>query len=160
METKKALENKFSNEFFKALFDYHLTDPWFIGLKSISCDGDLPELKWADMQRINGFQLCESLPTPNSFLQIQESLKQVINFIDCKEKSEKLKLIENINVHRSYKILMQFKKYESLKKHWDYLEKIFKLVMAIDFSVLANVDASEVSYQKQLLYHEALQEII
>lgn len=160
METKKALENKFSNEFFKALIDYHLTDPWFIGLKSISCDGDLPELKWADMQRINGFQLCESLPTPNSFLQIQESLKQVINFIDCKEKSEKLKLIENINVHRSYKILMQFKKYESLKKHWDYLEKIFKLVMAIDFSVLANVDASEVSYQKQLLYHEALQEII
>ena len=49
---------------------------------------------------------------------------------------------------------------ESLKKHWDYLEKIFKLVMAIDFSVLANVDASEVSYQKQLLYHKALQEII
>tara|TARA_B100000214_G_scaffold262526_1_gene194032 strand:- start:338 stop:1354 length:1017 start_codon:yes stop_codon:yes gene_type:complete len=160
METKKALENKFSNEFFKALIDYHLTDPWFTGLKSISCDGDLPELKWADMQRINGFQLSESLPTPNSFLQIQESLKQVINFIDCKEKSEKLKLIENINVHRSYKILMQFNKYESLKEHWDYLEKIFKLVMAIDFSVLANVDASEVSHQKQLLYYEALQEII
>ena len=160
METKKALENKFSNEFFKALIDYHLTDPWFTGLKSISCDGDLPELKWADMQRINGFQLSESLPTPNSFLQIQESLKQVINFIDCKEKSEKLKLIENINVHRSYKILMQFNKYESLKEHWDYLEKIFKLVMAIDFSVLANIDASEVSHQKQLLYYEALQEII
>jgi len=160
METKKALENKFSNEFFKVLIDYHLTDPWFTGLKSISCDGDLPELKWADMQRINGFQLSESLPTPNSFLQIQESLKQVINFIDCKEKSEKLKLIENINVHRSYKILMQFNKYESLKEHWDYLEKIFKLVMAIDFSVLANVDASEVSHQKQLLYYEALQEII
>ena len=160
METKKALENKFSNEFFKALIDYHLTDPWFIDLKSISCDGDLPELKWADMQRINGFHLSESLPTPNSFLQIQESLKQVINFIDCKEKSEKLKLIENINVHRSYKILMQFKKYESLKEHWDYLEKIFKLVMTIDFSVLANVDASEVSHQKQLLYYEALQEII
>ena len=160
METKKALENKFSNEFFKALIDYHLTDPWFTGLKSISCDGDLPELKWADMQRINGFKLSESLPTPNSFIQIQESLKQVINFIDCKEKSEKLKLIENINVHRSYKILMQFNKYESLKEHWDYLEKIFKLVMAIDFSVLANVDASEVSHQKQLLYYEALQEII
>ena len=42
METKKALENKFSSEFFKAVIDYHLTDPWFAGLKSISCDGDLP----------------------------------------------------------------------------------------------------------------------
>jgi hypothetical protein len=40
------------------------------------------------------------------------------------------------------------------------LEKIFKLVMTIDFSALSNADASEVSYQKQLLYYEALQEII
>jgi hypothetical protein len=32
--------------------------------------------------------------------------------------------------------------------------------MAIDFSVLAGVNESEVSNQKQLLYHEALQEII
>ena len=160
METKKALENKFSNKFFKALIDYHLTDPWFIGLKSISCDGDLPSLKWADMQRINDFQLCASLPTPNSFLKIQETLKQVIDFVACKKKSEKLKLVEKINVHRNYEILMHFKQYESLREHWSYLEKIFKLVMTVDFSVLANVDTSEVSHQKQLLYYEALQESI
>ena len=63
-------------------------------------------------------------------------------------------------MHRNYEILIRFKKYESLKEHWSYLEKIFKLVMAIDFSVLSNVEASEVSHQKQLLYYEALQEII
>jgi len=120
----------------------------------------LPELKWADMQRINSFQLCESLPTPNSFLKIQESLKQVIDFVACKEKSEKLKLVEKINVRRNYELLMHFKKYQSLKGHWSYLENIFKLIMAIDFSVLTNIDASEVSHQKQLLYYEALQEII
>jgi tRNA nucleotidyltransferase/poly(A) polymerase len=160
METKKALENRFSEIFFKTVINYHLIDPWFKGLRSISCDGDLPELKWADMQRVNSFQLCALLPTPNSFLKIQESLKQVINFIACNNKSEKLKLVEKINVHRNHEILIQFKKYNSLKEHWDYLEKIFKLVMAIDFSVLANVDGSEVSYQKQLLYYEALQEII
>ena len=136
METNKALESKFSNKFFKALIDYHLTDPWFVGLKNISCDGDLPGLKWADMQRINNFQLCASLPSPNSFLKIQESLKQVIDFISLKDKSEKLKLVEKINVHRNYEILMHFKKYSSLNEHWDYLEKIFKLVMTIDFSAL------------------------
>ncbi|MDC0029884.1 tRNA nucleotidyl transferase [Pseudomonadota bacterium] len=160
METKKALENKFSSEFFKAVIDYHLTDPWFAGLKNISCDGDLPELKWADMQRINCFQLCASLPIPNSYIKVQEFLKQVINLIACKEKSEKLKLVEKINVRRNYEILMHFKQYQYLDKHQDYLEKIFKSVMSIDFSVLANFNESEVSNQKQLLYHEALQEII
>ena len=160
METKKALENKFSSEFFKAVIDYHLTDPWFAGLKNISCDGDLPELKWADMQRINCFQLCASLPIPNSYIKVQEFLKQVINLIACKEKSEKLKLVEKINVRRNYEILMHFKQYQYLNKHQDYLEKIFKSVMSIDFSVLANFNESEVSNQKQLLYHEALQEII
>ena len=160
METKKALENKFSSEFFKAVIDYHLTDPWFAGLKSISCDGDLPELKWADMQRINCFQLCASLSIPNSYIKFIESLKQVIDLIACKEKSEKLKLVEKINVRRNYEILMHFKQYQSLDEHQDYLEKIFKSVMAIDFSVLANLNESEVSNQKQLLYHEALQKII
>ena len=160
METKKALDNKFSNEFFKAVLDYHLTDPWFVGLKSISCDGNLPELKWADMQRINSFKLCSSLLTPNSFMKIQECLELVINFIACTNKAEKLKLVEKINVHRNHEILMHFIKYEFLKKHWEYLEKIFELIMAIDFSVLANVDGAEVSHQKQLLYYEALRETI
>ena len=160
METKKALENNFSDQFFKTLIRYHLTDPWFKNLKSVSCDGDLPELKWADMQRINQFQLCASLPVPNSFIKVLESLKQVINLVDCKNKSEKLGLVEKMQVPRNYQILMHCKQYESLNEHRDYLEKIFQSVMAIDFSVLAGVNESEVSNQKQLLYHEALQEII
>ena len=160
METKKALGNRFSSEFFNTLINLQLTDPWFTNLKNISCDGDLPELKWADMQRINSFQLCASLPTPNSFVKIQESLKQVIDFIASDKKSEKFRLIEEINVNRNYETLELFKKYEFLKEHWSYLDEIFKSIIEIDFSVLANVDASEVSHQKQLLYYEALQEVI
>ena len=89
-----------------------------------------------------------------------KSLKQVIDLISCKEKSEKLKLVEKINVRRNYEILMHFKQYQSLDDHQDYLEKIFKSVMEIDFSVLANLNESEVSNQKQLLYDEALKDII
>jgi tRNA nucleotidyltransferase/poly(A) polymerase len=160
METKKALENNFSDKFFKTLIKYHLTDPWFKNLKSVSCDGDLPELKWADMQRINCFQLSASLPIPNSYIKVIDSLKQVINFIESSNKSEKLRLLEKMNVRRNYEILMHCKQYESLNERQDYLEKIFKSVMAIDFSVLANLSESEVSNQKQLLYYEALHEII
>jgi tRNA nucleotidyltransferase (CCA-adding enzyme) len=160
METKKALENNCSDQFFKTLIQFHLTDPWFIDLKSVSCEGDLPELKWADMQRINCFQLCASLPVPNSYIKVLESLKQIINLIDSKNKLEKLRLVEKMNVRRNYEILTQFKQYGFLNEHQDYLEKLFQSVMAIDFSVMANVNESEVSNQKQLLYHEALQEII
>ena len=160
METKKALENNFSDKFFKTLIKYHLTDPWFKNLKSVSCNGDLPELKWADMQRINCFQLSASLPIPNSYIKVIDSLKLVINFIESSNKSEKLRLLEKMNVRRNYEILMHCKQYESLNEHQDYLEKIFKSVMAIDFSVLANLSESEVSNQKQLLYYEALHEII
>jgi tRNA nucleotidyltransferase/poly(A) polymerase len=160
METKKALENNFSDKFFKTLIKYHLTDPWFKNLKSVSCNGDLPELKWADMQRINCFQLSASLPIPNSYIKVIDSLKLVINFIESSNKSEKLRLLEKMNVRRNYEILMHCKQYESLNEHQDYLEKIFKSVMAIDFSVLANLSKSEVSNQKQLLYYEALHEII
>jgi len=160
METKKALENNFSDKFFKTLIKYHLTDPWFKNLKSVSCNGDLPELKWADMQRINCFQLSASLPIPNSYIKVIDSLKLVINFIESINKSEKLRLLEKMNVRRNYEILMHCKQYESLNEHQDYLEKIFKSVMAIDFSVLANLSESEVSNQKQLLYYEALHEII
>ena len=160
METKKALDSKFSEEFFKTIITYQLTDPWFKNLKNISCDGDLPELKWADMQRVNSFQLSELLPTPNSFQKMQESLKQVLDFIGCKNKTEKFKLIEKMNVHRNYETFLNIKKYDSLKEYLDYLEKIFESVMAIDFSSLSTINASEVSHEKQLLYYEALKEIL
>ena len=160
METKKALENRFSDEFFKTIINFRLTDPWFEKLKSVSCDGDLPELKWADMQRVNGFQLSELLPIPNSFQRIQESLKQVLDLIACKNKAEKFKLVEKMNVHRNSEIFIDIKKYECLKDQQDYLEKIFESIMAIDFSSLSSIDNSEVSNEKQLLYYEALNEIL
>ena len=160
METKKALENRFSDEFFKTIINYRLTDPWFKKLKSVSCEGDLPELKWADMQRVNTFQLSELLPIPNSFQKIQESLKQVLDLIACKNKAEKFKLVEKMNVHRNYEIFIDIRKYQCLKEHRDYLEKIFKSVMAIDFSSLSSIDGSEVPHKKQLLYYEALKEVL
>jgi len=43
---------------------------------------------------------------------------------------------------------------------WNYLDKIFQSVMDIDFSALSTIHGSEVSHQKQLLYYEALKEIL
>ena len=152
---QKALENKHSEEFFKAIKKYQLTTPWFEELKNISCDGDVPELKWADIQRVNGFQLSKLLPTPKIFQKTQESLKQVLDLIACENKKERFNLVEKMNIHRNYEIFQSIYAYSSIKEHQNYLDKIFQSVMDIDFSSLSTIRGSEVSHQKQLLYYEA-----
>ena len=119
-----------------------------------------PELKWADMQRANDFQLSELLPIPNSFKKTQDLLKQVLEFIQCDNTKGKLQLIEKINVHRNFQTLEKIKKYKCLKNDVSYLEKIFKSILEIDFSCLANIPVSKVSHKKQFLYHESLKGIL
>ena len=160
METKKALQNKYSDEFFKAVIDYQIINPWFKDLKRVSCDGELPELKWCDLQRVNDFKLFELMPIPNSFMATQKIFKQILDLVESKNIKYKLRLIEKINVHRNHEILLGIKRYKCLQEHKYYLEQIFESVMAINFSSLKKFHASEVSDKKQLLYHEALNGIL
>lgn len=159
METKKALENKHSEEFFNTIINHRLTNPWFEKLKNVSCDGSLPEFKWAEMQRVNSFQL-STLPVPKSFQKTQDLLKQTLDFIEHEKIEDKLKLVKKMNIHRNYQIFDGIKKYKCLKEHKDYLEKIFEAVMKINFSSLTSIQSSEVSHEKQLLYYDALKKIL
>ena len=160
IETKKALENKHSDRFFDAIIKYQLIDPWFKKLNQVSCDGSSPELKWADIQRINDFQLSDLLPIPNSFQKTQDLLRQVLDFFQSKKIQERLELIEKMNIHRNIEILEEIKNYKCLQNNKNYLEEIFKSVLEIDFSCLADIPASEVSQKKQFLYHETLKGIL
>ena len=160
METKKALENKHPEKFFEVIIKHKLTDPWFKKLNTVSCDGSSPELRWADIQRVNNFQLSDLLPIPNSFQKTQDLLRQVLDFFQCNNMQGKLKLIEKMNINRNFETLEEIKKYNCLRDHKSYLEKIFKSVLEIDFSCLANIPASEVSHKKQFLYHETLKGIL
>ena len=160
IETKKALENKHSDKFFNAIIKYQLIDPWFKKLNQVSCDGRSPELKWADIQRINDFQLSDLLPIPNSFQRTQDLLRQVLDFFQCNKIQERLELIEAMNIHRNIEILKEIKNYKCLQNKKSYLEEIFKSVLEIDFSCLADIPTSEVSQKKQFLYHETLKEVL
>jgi len=160
METKKALENKHPEKFFEVIIKHKLTDPWFKKLNTVSCDGSSPELRWADIQRVNNFQLSDLLPIPNSFQKTQDLLRQVLDFFQCNNMQGKLKLIEKMGINRNFETLEEIKKYNCFKDHKSYLEKIFKSVLEIDFSCLASIPASEVSQKKQFLYHETLKGIL
>ena len=117
METKKALQNKYSDEFFKSVIEYQIINPWFKDLKRVSCDGELPELKWCDLQRVNDFKLFELMPIPNSFMTTQKLFKQILDLVKSKNIKYKLRLIEKINVRRNYEILLGIKRYKCLQKH-------------------------------------------
>ena len=160
METKKALQNKYSDEFFKSVIEYQIINPWFKDLKRVSCDGELPEFKWCDLQRVNDFKLFKLMPIPNSFVATQKLLKQILDLVESENMKHKLRLIEKINVHRNHEILLGIKKYKCLQEHKNYLEQIFEAVMTINFSSLKKFHGSEVSDKKQLLYHEALNDIL
>ena len=160
METKKALQNKYSDEFFKSVIEYQIINPWFKDLKRVSCDGELPELKWCDLQRVNDFKLFELMPIPNSFMTTQKLFKQILDLVESKNIKYKLRLIEKIDVRRNYEMLLGIKRYKCLQEHKYYLEQILESVMAINFSSLKKFHASEVSDKKQLLYHEALNGIL
>ena len=160
IETKRALENQYTDQFFKAIIDYNFHNPWFDGLKNVSCSGNSPEAKWADMQRINQFKLCESLPTPNIFQKYTVLLQGTMGLIKCKDGETKVQLIEKLNVHRHYKELESLMELECLDNHKKDLKQIFAAVMSIDFLPLSTLKGDEVSQKKQILYHEALKKIL
>tara|TARA_B100000287_G_scaffold435489_1_gene504061 strand:+ start:7688 stop:8701 length:1014 start_codon:yes stop_codon:yes gene_type:complete len=159
METRKALVNKYSEEFFNTIITFNLTNPWFKKLKNVSCDGSVPESKWADMQRVNDFQL-SGLPIPNSFQKTQDLLKQILDLIKLKKIEDKVELVKKMNIHRNYQVFEDIKKYKCLKEHKNYLEIIFNTVLKIDFSSLDRIQSSEILHKKQLLYYDALKEIV
>jgi len=160
METFKAISEPRTDRFFKTLLEHNLLEPWFVGLNQVSIDGMRPEYKWAELQRVNEFQLCMELPVPNSFKKVIELYKLVLKLRSGSASKEKIQLIENLNIPRNdddLEKLFELKELVEYKEEWTLISNA---VMGIDFKQLANFKGNEVSEKKQFLYHEALKSIL
>ena len=160
MEVCRALLGQSSHNFFAVLIKYGLRDPWFNELVDIACDGGNPEFKWADMQRINNFQLGKKLPIPNSFKKITDKLSKVLDLLACNSKQEKMNIIEQLNIPRNSAELSEIAQFPTLVAHKDYLDQVIMSVKNIDFSILSGLKGAEVSKKKQFLYDEAIKELL
>ncbi|MDA7797285.1 tRNA nucleotidyl transferase [Gammaproteobacteria bacterium] len=160
MEVSKALANKDSKNFFESLLEHRLLTPWFIGLASVSQDGASPEYKWAEMQRVNNFELCQKLPIPNNFKKVAGLLQSIMELVECTEFDDKLKMVESLNFSRNHHELEILFKFSILQTHSQNLNLIKDAVLKIDFAQLANIPGHAVSERKKFLYHEALKSII
>jgi len=160
MEVQRALSNPYSQNFFYSLLEYSLQSPWFDSLKVVSCEESSPTLKWAELQRANGFSLGANLPVPKSYTNAAEALMKVLEIVDCSIVEEKLLLIEALNVPRNYDELMIMLSMNILKDQKRYIEDILTKTNGIDFQVLAQVDHLQVSERKHLLYYDALHKLL
>ena len=160
METFKAMIEPGTTRFFEALLEHNLLQPWFIGLNQVGIDGIRPEYKWAELQRVNEFQLCAELPVPNTFKKVIELYQLALKLVHSSAIKEKIQLIENLNIPRNdgdLEELFELKGLAQYKKEWALISHA---VLGIDFSQLANFKGNAVSEKKQFLYHEALESIL
>ena len=156
MEVHKALNRENSDNFFKILVEFNLTDPWFTNLKKVSSDGSEPRYKWAEIQRVNNFKLAKNLPVPNEFKKTTEIIKKTLDLIAATSLQDKLGIIEALNIPQHSKQLEEILQLRIFRKDKDYLKSIIDTVQKIDFSGLINLQGSEISERKKLLYHKAL----
>ena len=160
METFKAISEPGTDRFFETLLEHNLLEPWFVGLNQVSIDGMRPEYKWAELQRVNEFQICAELPVPNTFKKVIELYKVVLKLMRSSVSNEKIQLIEKLNIPRNnddLEELFQLKELAQCKEEW---ASISNAVLGIDFTQLVNFKGNAVSEKKQFLYHEALKLIL
>ena len=108
------------------------------------------------MQRVNNFKLAKHLPVPNEYKKTTEIIKKALDLIAATSLQDKLDIIEALNIPRHAKQLEEIFQLTIFKKDKDYLKSIIDTVQKIDFSGLINLQGSEVSERKKLLYHKAL----
>ena len=160
METFKAITEPRTGRFFEMLVAHDLLNPWFIGLNQVKVDGTRPKYKWAEIQRINKFQLCTKLPVPNTFKKVIGLYQLVLKLVSSSESKEKIQLIMDLNIHRNSDDLKELFELKVLAQHTKEWSVISNAVMSIDFSQLTNLKGNAVSEKKQFLYHEALKSIL
>jgi len=160
METFKAISEPGTNRFFETLLEHNLLEPWFVGLNQVSIDGMRPEYKWAELQRVNKFQICAELPVPNTFKKVIELYKVVLKLMSSSVSTEKIQLIEKLNIPRNNDDLEELFKLKELAQCKEEWALISNAVLGIDFTQLVNFKGNAVSEKKQFLYHEALKLIL
>ena len=68
IEIERSLQSKYASEFFKLLLNFNLITPWLERLTNPDCsDDNSAEIKWAELEAKNNFELGKNVPVPNNF---------------------------------------------------------------------------------------------
>jgi len=161
MEVVRALSSPKSANFFSSIISLGLTEPWFSKIKHFDIDeSNSPQLKWAEIQSLNAQSIPQrKLGVPKEFVEycyLSYQLEQID--IDTFTEDLFIDALEELNLHRNHKKVVEILKLKLFDDKRDYWIKLKDNILSKDFSILGQAPKEDVMKIKKDLYIEAIKE--
>ena len=152
-ETSRALNSSYPNIYFEKIITLNLKNPFFKNLNIASCHSHKdPEVRWAELQINNDFEIGEQLPIPNEFKHASNILKN-ISKIDMKiNDNDLISILITSNFKRNEDLINKLVTLPNLEKTKDFILKLVKEIRNTDFSILSSTPKEKVEQEKFNMY--------
>ena len=152
-ETARALDSPNPNIYFEKIITLNLKNPFFKNLSNFFCHTHKDhEVRWAELQINNNFEIGEQLPIPNEYQHASEILKN-LSKIDMKiNDNDLILLLIKSNLKRNEELVNKLVTLPNLQKTKDYILKLAKEVRNTSFSILSNTPKEKVEQEKFNMY--------
>ena len=152
-ETSRALNSSYPNIYFEKIITLNLKNPFFKNLNIASCHSHKdPEVRWAELQINNGFEIGEQLPIPNEFKHASNILKN-ISKIDMKiNDNDLISILITSNFKRNEDLINKLVTLPNLEKTKDFILKLVKEIRNTNFSTLSSTPKEKVEQEKFNMY--------
>jgi len=157
IEIERSLQSKYASDFFKLLLKFNLITPWLERLTNPDCsDDNSAEIKWAELEAKNNFELGKNVPVPNNFKLYVGLLKSLIECEENLPENDLITCIEKLNFHRNEKEIIGLLNLKILSSNKDFIANLASNVLAEDFTSLKEVSKNEVKNVKLHLIKKAI----
>ncbi len=152
-ETARALNSSYPNIYFEKIITLNLKNPFFKNLNIASCHSHKdPEVRWAELQINNDFEIGEQLPIPNEFKHASNILKN-ISKIDMKiNDNDLISILITSNFKRNEDLINKLVTLPNLEKTKDFILKLVKEIRNTNFSTLSRTPKEKVEQEKFNMY--------
>lgn len=152
-ETARALNSSNPSIYFEKIITLDLKNPFFKNLSNAWCHTHKNhEVRWAELQINNNFEIGERLPIPNGYKHASEILNNISKIdMNTNDKDLILILIKS-NLKRNEELVKKLVTLPNLEKTKSFILKLMKEVQSTDFSLLSSIPKEKVELEKLNIY--------
>ena len=155
LETSKALKSSNPDIYFEKIISLGLQDPFFKNLNNPFCGSHKDhQIRWAELQINNDFELGEKLPIPNEYKNAADILKNISEM--GKNEKNLVPILIKANFKRNKEIIDKLATLPNLKECKDYILKLANEIQNTDFSFFSNIQKEKIDEEKTKMYQEII----